>query len=191
MLSMSWSRYIISSNSIRGFPRCSWPGEAIDRDGFGMVWDVWATKKTQQRYGTWHPMSIIGVWASVSWLLEDLRSFSLLFTVAPKQGKPTMDFTMFLNGHIMGIVIDGILMGQQQLVGGLKVDGFKYVLFSILSGMIVPSDLFTYIPDTIYFIIHWYSIPIFHGHWNYLRSTCSNSVTFDLLRMPFSNLTLG
>ena len=65
-----------------------------------------------------------------------------------------MDFTMFLNGHIMGIVIDGILMGQQQLAGGLKVDGFKYVLFSILSGMIVPSDLFTYIPDTIYFIIH-------------------------------------
>ena len=47
---------------------------------FGMVWDVWATK-TQQRYGTWHPMSIIGVWGSVSWLLEDLISFSLLFTV--------------------------------------------------------------------------------------------------------------
>jgi hypothetical protein len=65
-----------------------------------------------------------------------------------------MDFTMFLNGHIMGIVIDGILMGQQQLVGGLKVDGFKYVLFSILSGMIVPSDLFTYITDTILYIIH-------------------------------------
>jgi len=62
-----------------------------------------------------------------------------------------MDFTMFLNGHIMGIVIDGILMGQQQLVGGLKVDGFKYVLFSILSGMIVPSDLFTYITDIIYY----------------------------------------
>jgi hypothetical protein len=84
----------------------------------------------------------------------DLISFSLLFTVAPKQGKTTMDFTMFLNGHIMGIVIDGILMGQQQLVGGLKVDGFKYVIFSILSGMIVPSDLFTYITDTIFYIIH-------------------------------------
>ena len=124
------------------------PGEAIDRDGL-----IIPPKQTQQRHGTWHPMSIIGVWASVSWLLEDLLFFSLLITVAPKQGKTTMDFTMFLNRHIMGIVIDGILMGQQQLVGGLKVDGFKYVLFSILSGMIITSDSFTYITDYIYYII--------------------------------------
>ena len=52
-------------------------------------------------------------------------------------------------------------MGQQQLVGGLKVDGFKYVLFSILSGMIIPSEFFTYKTDIIYYIIHWCCIPIF------------------------------